>query len=1025
MRRAGGGWIWVCWLAVGPLWAATPGRQWPAAFHEDANLFDVCFIDPQQGWAVGDRGTIWHTQDGGESWSLQPCPVACRLESVQFLDARQGWAAGGFTAAYTQRAVGVLLKTEDGGQNWKPVERQFLPWLKHVQFLDPQRGYLLGLPSSMFPAAAFQTRDGGQHWTPWPGQSSGWVHGHFPPQGSGLLLDRHGKMFAAESGEIRPLATAPADPRLPLRIGLDASQRGLLCGNQGLVYSTEDGGRSWQIPRKLPDARGLAEFDWLALDGADRRYWVVGVPGSRVLHTPDGGQSWELFDTGQTLPLYGLEFVDADRGWAVGALGTVLATTDGGRTWSCQRGTGRRLAALGVFGHPDLVPWELWSQMCAGERSFAAFEVLSAPAEGPQSPEHVPLASRLHEAMAGCGGVGANLIQSLPAPELQWQWSADQVKAAWDRAAASDVTPQLTEYLVRQMRLWRPELVVLADPGPQSPGLTQLTHRIALRAVELSADPQQFPEQIQRAGLPAWRVARVATQTDDLAKAGYKVTASRQSLAWGQSVGSLADQARSLIDHTYQPGAAQLGLIVADGQAARAERGSDLLAARTARERQALQRPEGRLPDNLQQLHDQYQRRRNIESLLRSSDEIPTARWPQIARLSEGLSPADRGEVLYQAAMQALRRGNAPLAWDLLTQLTREIPDHPLAEAARLELFRRAASVEASLHWPVPTTSRAEQTVGELPVSEPAASIDLTSLQTPVAATDRPAVVQTTQQAVGQADTATPQTLRLAEQLREQQPDLYFEPCVRFPLAAALLRAGQPQEATRLWRNQINTASASTWRACAARELAWQQQPGAESNEPVWRCRKLSPPPHLDGQLDEASWNQIPWVALQRDPAAPGPTCATEVRLAYDTRFLYLAARCRGHSEAPPQSPLQPRQRDADVTHRDRLEWYLDIDRDYATWWHLTIDDRGWACDRLNQDMTWNPTWYIAVRSDEQTWTVEAAIPLQALAPDPVTTGSAWRLGCERIVPGVGRQTWTGVPRLPLQPQDFGLLVFD
>ena len=383
---------------------------------------------------------------------------------------------------------------------------------------------------------------------------------------------------------------------------------------------------------------------------------------------------------------------------------------------------------------------------------------------------------------------GANLIQSLPAPELEWQWSADQVKAAWDRAAAGDVTPQLTEYLVRQIRLWRPELVVLADPGPQSPGVTQLTHRIALRAVELSADPQQFPEQIQRAGLPAWRVARVATQTDDLTKAGYKVTASRQSLAWGQSVGSIADRARSLIDHTYQPGAAQLGLIVADGQAARAERGSDLLAARTARERQALQRPEGRLPDNLQQLHDQYQGRRNIESLLRSSDEIPAARWPQIARLSEGLSPADRGEVLYQAAMQALRRGNAPLAWDLLTQLTREIPDHPLAEAARLELFRRAASVEASLHWPMPTTSRAEQTVGELPVSEPAASIDLTSLQTPAAATDPPAAVQTTQQAVGQADTATPQTLRLADQLREQQPDLYFEPCVRFPLAAALLR---------------------------------------------------------------------------------------------------------------------------------------------------------------------------------------------------------------------------------------------
>ncbi len=628
--------------------------------------------------------------------------------------------------------------------------------------------------------------------------------------------------------------------------------------------------------------------------------------------------------------------------------------------------------------------------------------------------------------MAGSGGVGANLIQSLPAPELEWQWSTDQVKAAWDRAAAGDATQQLTEYLVRQFRLWRPELIVLAEPGPHSPGLTQITHRIALHAVELAADPQQFSDQIQRAGLPAWRVPRVATQTSDLAAASYRVLASRQSLAWGQSVGSIADRARSLIDSDYQPGPAQLGLVVADGQTAHGGRAGELLAAGTARERQALQRSEGRLPDNLTQLHEQYQGRRNIESLLRSSAEIPVTRWPQITRLSEGLSPADRGEVLYQSAMQLLRRGNAPLAWELLSQLTQEIPNHPLAEAARLELFRRAASAEASLHWPLPTANRAEQTVGELPLGEPTASVDLTSLQEPVAAPGVSPVPQTTQQAVGQTDTSSAQALRLADRLREQQPDLYFEPCVRFPLAAALLRAGQPQEATRLWRSQLSASQESTWRTCAARELAWQQQPGvAQANQPLWHCRKVSQPPYLDGQLDDVSWNEIPTVPLKRDPMDAGRAPATEVRLAYDARFLYVAARCRRNSDADYKPSTEPRRRDADLTSCDRLEWYLDVDRDYTTWWHLIVDDRGWACDGLNQDPTWDPTWYIAARSDEQTWTIEAAIPLKALSPDPATTGQAWRIGCERIVPGVGRQTWTGTPRLPTQPQDFGWLVFE
>ena len=325
-------WVCVCGLAVSPGLAGEVEREWPAAFHEDANLFDVCFVDTRHGWAVGDRGTILHTADGGQSWAVQSSPVACRLESVQFINAQRGWVVGGYTTPYTHRAVGVLLKTEDGGQSWARLEGQFLPWLTHVQFLDVQRGFVLGLASSMFPSAVFHTQDGGQHWTAWPGHSDGWVHGQFQPRGVGLLLDRNGQLSVVEPAEVRPLATPPTDPRLPLRVCLSSPQQGLLCGNQGLVYQTRDGGRSWQKPRELPAARAMAEFDWLALDGIHPQFWMVGVPGSRVLHTPDGGASWELIDTGHRLPLFGLDFVNADHGWAVGC----ARQRDPHRGWGSQ-----------------------------------------------------------------------------------------------------------------------------------------------------------------------------------------------------------------------------------------------------------------------------------------------------------------------------------------------------------------------------------------------------------------------------------------------------------------------------------------------------------------------------------------------------------------------------------------------------------------------------------------------------------------------------------------------------------------
>lgn len=45
----------------------------------DASLADVVFVDRATGWAVGDRGVIWHTSDGGRSWQLQASGVTSTL----------------------------------------------------------------------------------------------------------------------------------------------------------------------------------------------------------------------------------------------------------------------------------------------------------------------------------------------------------------------------------------------------------------------------------------------------------------------------------------------------------------------------------------------------------------------------------------------------------------------------------------------------------------------------------------------------------------------------------------------------------------------------------------------------------------------------------------------------------------------------------------------------------------------------------------------------------------------------------
>ena len=45
------------------------------------------------------------------------------------------------------------------------------------------------------------------------------------------------------------------------------------------------------------------EFDWRALEVRGARVWLAGSPGTKVLHSPDGGRTWEAFATGQNLPM--------------------------------------------------------------------------------------------------------------------------------------------------------------------------------------------------------------------------------------------------------------------------------------------------------------------------------------------------------------------------------------------------------------------------------------------------------------------------------------------------------------------------------------------------------------------------------------------------------------------------------------------------------------------------------------------------------------------------------------------------
>jgi photosystem II stability/assembly factor-like uncharacterized protein len=96
------------------------------AFRNDASLHDIQFINPTAGWAVGDRGVIWHTDDAGTTWRQQTSPVSNALNAVFFVDAHRGWAVGGECRPYTNATRGIVLRTDDGGASWKQIPQTVL-----------------------------------------------------------------------------------------------------------------------------------------------------------------------------------------------------------------------------------------------------------------------------------------------------------------------------------------------------------------------------------------------------------------------------------------------------------------------------------------------------------------------------------------------------------------------------------------------------------------------------------------------------------------------------------------------------------------------------------------------------------------------------------------------------------------------------------------------------------------------------------------------------------------------------------
>ncbi len=289
---------------------------------------------------------------------------------------------------------------------------------------------------------------------------------------------------------------------------------GVAVGQGGLVLTTEAGGSSWNFA-ELGLAKNVAyDWDFRAVHGAGKQYWVVGRPGSVVLHSGDDGAHWEVQRTNQPLPLDAVYFADEQHGWAVGELGSILATTDGGKSWQVQRRGGQRSAALFVHARAAGTPLDTIA-LVGGQDGYLTTS-LRVTSPDPAGAAPARSADAVHAAWHGCasGGRhrGAEMLWQFPVPSHLAHANRDDLLQAWDSLHAGHAAEQMLRQLVLALRVWRPDVVV--TDGPDA-GATDFLVAEALReAVKAAADPKMFPEQISVMGLEPWKASKLYGRCD-------------------------------------------------------------------------------------------------------------------------------------------------------------------------------------------------------------------------------------------------------------------------------------------------------------------------------------------------------------------------------------------------------------------------------------------------------------------------------------------------------------------------------
>jgi len=970
-----------------------------AAIVADATLHDACAIG-RRCWAVGERGTFLRSDDGGRSWAGGVLQMDCSLRSVSFLTDQIGFVAGFLLDPYRQSDQGVLLGTTDGGTTWETVgEQSDLPGLRDVRFFDLDHGYVVTTASGDRPGRILETEDGGLSWKELKSDAptADWTDFCFLRPTEGIVVGRRQTYGLLTSGKLGIQAYPRRTMQSVNAASLTEDGRAWLAGDGGFLLTSTNRGIGWTSPQAMFRRNIRDVFRFRTVVHSGDQVCVAGTPGSCVLRSDDAGASWMIVPCAEGGSIERLVRLGEQTLLAVGSWGMIHRSQDFGRSWTSVRNGSYRSAMMYVVTNPDASSPEMLASI-AGNDGYRVTAVQPS-----QQFSTVGLSNRRETALASLGVSNLETDWRFTRPRSGDEQSREGLTQTWNRASDGRFAKLLPLRLAVQLRTWRPNIVCI-DSSDQLDAVAEVWDSAMEEAMKIADGTSPQAAELDKLNLPRWSTERVIRRAhhertpliftrDDLLE-GLASTAGIVAATWDAANGTDGKEREQSSSYS-----------LADSHA-------------------------GTTPKSMFQgipLAYGSEARRPLNVFAYDTEElakIVTTNRRQQAAMTGQISQSPLGGEMI-AEMQNVGTGLPhAMAMSQLLHMARLYDEYENIEGrieVLKELHRRAGdSAEAAhaveeLHLMFSSSEVLRFRKSELPKggSDGLSALGIAGLPAGALADSNSVEIrQASGVSLNQFKRSRGKAAVALEKLWDDQANKSWSELNRLAPKRAVSAQHLLMKAARYRRYGKPSDEQTTLAQAAAAEdhyrLLATNEMQANYNAPtptlpVHLIPEASERPVLDGVLGDACWEAAPEILLTEDHSGSGVEDSL-LMLSWDAEFVYLAGRIPSvEGNAPLKEAFDRSHDEADLT-QDHIEFAFDVDRDYSTALHYTIDSSGRTADRCWKLTRWNPEWFLATHRDETGWQFEAAVSVEDLQDQPLRAGTLWAVNMRRRVPGFADQ---------------------